>query len=82
MFALLRALYASEDVVAGILFLWARLVAKGSTVDGFPGEEPKGKRPKRVSGGGGGCGEDDVLLTAKLVDEYIALLWPVRLVTS
>ena len=81
MFALLRALYAGEDVVAGILFLWARLVAKGSTVDGFPGEEPKGKRPKRVSGGGGG-GEDDVLPTAKLVDEYIALLWPVRLVTS
>ena len=30
---LLRALCAGEDVVAVIVFLWARLVAKGSTVD-------------------------------------------------
>ncbi len=32
-FALPRALCACEDVVAGIVFLWARLVATGSTVD-------------------------------------------------
>jgi hypothetical protein len=32
-FELLRALCAGEDVVAGIVFLWARLVAKGSPVE-------------------------------------------------
>jgi hypothetical protein len=31
--ALLRALCAGEDVIAGIVFLWARLATKGSTVD-------------------------------------------------
>jgi hypothetical protein len=31
--ALLRALCAGEDVVARIVFLWARLAAKGSPVD-------------------------------------------------
>jgi hypothetical protein len=30
--ALLRVLCAGEDVVAGIVILWARLVAKGSPV--------------------------------------------------
>ncbi len=30
---LLRALCAGEDVVARIVFLWARLVAQGSPVD-------------------------------------------------
>ena len=33
MFVLLRALCAGEDVVAGIVFLWARLLAKGSAAD-------------------------------------------------
>jgi hypothetical protein len=32
-FALLRARCAGEDVAAGIVILWARLVAKGSPVD-------------------------------------------------
>ena len=32
-FALLRALCAGEDVVVGIVFLWARLWPRGSTVD-------------------------------------------------
>ncbi len=32
-FALLRAHCAGEGVVAGIVFLWARLVAKGSMAD-------------------------------------------------
>jgi hypothetical protein len=32
-FALLRTLCAGEDVVARIVFLWARLAARGSPVD-------------------------------------------------
>ncbi len=33
MVELLRALCAGQDVVAGIVFSWARLLVKGSTVD-------------------------------------------------
>jgi hypothetical protein len=33
MFLNLRELCAGEDVIAGIALFWARLVAKGSTVD-------------------------------------------------
>ncbi len=33
MFALLRALCADEDVVAGVVLLWARLVVKAGAVD-------------------------------------------------
>jgi hypothetical protein len=39
MFALLRALRAGEDVVVGIVFSRAGLVAKGSTVDENPSFE-------------------------------------------
>ena len=42
MFELLRALCAGEDVVAGIVFTRARLVAKGSTVDKLPLGDPHG----------------------------------------
>ena len=45
MFELLRALCAGEDVVAGIVFTRARLVAKGSTVDELlVGDPPKPMR--------------------------------------
>ena len=37
MFALLRALCAGEDVVAGIAFLGARLAARGSPADQLAG---------------------------------------------
>ncbi len=42
MFEVLRAHCAGEDVVAGIVFSWARLLVKGSTVDELLVGDPHG----------------------------------------
>jgi hypothetical protein len=42
MLALLRALCAGEDVIAGVVLPWARLVAEGSPVDELLVGDPMG----------------------------------------